>query len=228
MLSKQFFDRETTEVAKDLLGKVIKHRYSENIWLKAQIIETEAYKKSEKGSHASLGYTKKRKALFMPPGTIYMYYARGDDSFNISTRGEGNAVLIKSGIPYFDKGIDSLSEREKEMLSTMKDINPINGRERETMYLCSGQTLLARSLNLKVKDWDQQEFQRGVLEIVDKNYTPKQVVRTKRLGIPEGRDEELMYRFVDKKYAKYSTDNPLKRNREEGVDYSILPQGAKL
>jgi DNA-3-methyladenine glycosylase len=39
----------------------------------------------------------------MPAGTIYMYYAHGKASMNVSAQGEGNAVLIKSGFPYFDK-----------------------------------------------------------------------------------------------------------------------------
>jgi len=43
--------------------------------LTAQILETEAYYLNDKASHASLGFTEKRKALFMPPGTIYMYFS---------------------------------------------------------------------------------------------------------------------------------------------------------
>lgn len=58
---------------------IIRHRVGE-LWLSARIIETEAYCWAEKGSHASLGYTEKRKALFLDGGHIYMYYARGGDS----------------------------------------------------------------------------------------------------------------------------------------------------
>ena len=99
MLSGDFFNREAATTAKALLGKFLCVRH-DNVWLCARIIEAEAYFQNEKGSHASLGYTDKRKALFMSPGTIYMYYARGGDSLNVSCRGKGNAVLIKSGYPY--------------------------------------------------------------------------------------------------------------------------------
>jgi DNA-3-methyladenine glycosylase len=68
--------------------------------LKAIIVETEAYYLNDKASHAYLGYTHKRQALFMPPGTVYMYYSRGGDSLNVSCKGEGNAVLIKSAVPF--------------------------------------------------------------------------------------------------------------------------------
>ena len=96
-LPDSFFDRDAQTLARDLLGKVIRHRVGK-IWLSARIIETEAYYVAEKGSHASLGYTEKRKALFLDGGHIYMYYARGGDSLNFSAHGPGNAVLIKSDV----------------------------------------------------------------------------------------------------------------------------------
>src|SRR5690606_26100519 len=106
---------------------------------------TEAYLREEKGSHASLGLTPSRRALFMEAGTLYMYYARGGDSLNISAAGEGDGVLIKSGYPVVDEisGADSLA--------LMRALNPAsNGEPRPTGKLCNGQTLMCRSLHLKV------------------------------------------------------------------------------
>ena len=100
-LGDGFFDRDAQLLARELLGKVIRHRVGEH-WLSARIIETEAYYCAEKGSHASLGYTEKRRALFLDGGHIYMYYARGGDSLNFSAQGPGNAVLIKSAYPWQD------------------------------------------------------------------------------------------------------------------------------
>ena len=97
IIPNSFFERDPREVAPDLLGKVLRHRI-DGYWLEARIIETEAYLLEERGSHASLGETPSRRALFMEAGTIYMYYARGGDSFNFSCLGPGNAVLIKAGI----------------------------------------------------------------------------------------------------------------------------------
>jgi DNA-3-methyladenine glycosylase len=131
MLSKKFFNQDAAKLAKSLLGKVLRVKY-QNLWLSARIIETECYYKKEKGSHASLGYTEKRKALFMPPGTIYMYYARGGDSLNFSARGEGNAVLIKSGIPFED------AKTPANMIKIMQQLNPIKNsnkiREPNKLY----------------------------------------------------------------------------------------------
>lgn len=100
-LPTSFFDQDSPVLARALVGKVLRRRWRGQ-WLSARIIETEAYRLDDRGSHASLGYTHKRRALFMEGGTIYMYYARGGDSFNISARGPGNAVLIKSGFPWID------------------------------------------------------------------------------------------------------------------------------
>ena len=101
-ISSTYFNQAPISLAKFLIGKILRHRV-DGYWLSAKIIETEAYYRHEKGSHSSLGFTEARKAMFMTPGTIYMYYARGGDSFNFSAKGVGNGVLIKSGVAYTDE-----------------------------------------------------------------------------------------------------------------------------
>lgn len=200
MLSNDFFNRDAQEVARDLLGKTIR-RFYQNQWLSVKIIETEAYYIHEKASHASLGFTEKRKALFMPAGTIYMYYSRGGDSLNVSTQGEGNAVLIKSGIPY---------QNTPTGLKVMHGLNPRkNGGLRETEKLCSGQTLLCKSLHLRVPEWDQKSFTPELFFIEDSKYSPEKIIRTPRLGIPEHRDAHLLYRFIDSQYVNFCTKKTL-------------------
>jgi len=219
MLSAQFFNRDAKTVAKDLLGKVIQVKH-ENLWLFANIIETEAYYLIDKGSHASLGYTQKRSALFMSPGTIYMYYARGGDSLNISCKGKGNAVLIKSGMPYINP------THTDSMLKVMHRLNPKKNNiieKRDTNLLCAGQTLLCRSLGLRVTDWDQKNFDRDHFYIKHIDYRPRKIIQTRRLGIPIGRDEDLLYRFIDYDRAAYCTNNPLRKIKwKKDIDYYIL------
>ena len=201
-LSNDFFDRDAAEVAKALLGKVICH-YTGGEWRRARIIETEAYYIHEKGSHASLGLTESRQALFMPAGTIYMYYARGGDSFNISCKGEGNAVLIKSGF--------AAEDNSPEVLKTMQEANPIidkktgKSRPRPLDRLCSGQTLLCKAMGLKVTDWRGKTFTDD-LYIENISYEPANITVGKRLGIPKGRDEDLLLRFIDAAYIKSTTN----------------------
>ena len=118
---------------------------------------------------------------------------------HIRARGDGNAVLIKSGVVFpFDKP-------NPAMLDFMLKNNLCNGKLRVPEKLCSGQTLLCRSLSLKVKDWNQKNFEPNKLYIADVKYKPKEILQGTRLGIPKGRDEHLPYRFVDKKYESFCT-----------------------
>ena len=213
MLPDTFFNRPALELAPDLLGKVIRYR-NNGVWLSVQIIETEAYMLTDKGSHASLGYTEKRQALFKDGGTIYMYYSRGGDSVNFSAKGEGNAVLIKSGYPFFD----TLSP--ESTLSILQANNPDRqGQPRPMHKLCSGQTLLCKSLGLKVPQWDNQRFDAQRFYVEDCGIRPSEIIQARRLGITQGRDEHLPYRFVDADYVKYCTKNPLRRGQVEGQDF---------
>lgn len=198
---KSFFHRDASEVAKDLLGKILCHNV-DGYWRRARVVEAEAYYLHEKGSHASLGYTEKRRGLFMPAGTIYMYYSRGKDSFNVSCMGDGNAVLFKSGY--------AVEVNAPDVLERMRSDNPVISsggvKERELSRLCSGQTLLCRSLGLKVPDWDGQNFDYNRLMLATDGYTPEKTVVAPRLGIPAGRDEHLALRYVDMKYISYTTN----------------------
>jgi len=219
ILPDAFFDRDAVSLAHALIGKIIRHRV-DGLWLSARIVETEAYYLNEKGSHASLGYTHKRRALFMPAGTIYMYYARGGDSLNFSAAGAGNAVLIKGAVPWQD------AISGPAALARMQALNPAaNGSTRPVARLCAGQTLLCRALGLKVPDWDAQRCDPEKLYVADAGARPETLIRTPRLGIPSGRDTHLPYRFVDPDFVKSATQNPLRRGQWEGVDYRWVTQG---
>ncbi len=215
-LPAAFFDDDACRLAQRLLGKVLRHRQGAR-WLSARIIETEAYYLAERGSHASLGYTHARRALFGPGGTIYMYYARGGDSLNVGARGEGNAVLIKSALTWQDavSGPDSLAQ--------MQANNPrADGSPRPAEQLCAGQTLLCKSLGLKVPQWNARHFDPTEFFIDDVSAPLQGIVCCTRLGIPAGRDEHLPYRFVDLAHVRHCTRNPLRRGQVEGRDYRLL------
>ena len=212
IVKPSFFNRDACLVAQQLLGKIIRRKYR-GFWLSARIIETEAYYLEEKGSHASLGFTEKRKALFMPAGTIYMYYARGKDSLNVSCKGKGNAVLIKSAYPFSD------NHSPPAATQIMQQLNPkISGELRPVEKLCNGQTILCKSLDLNVKEWDQQQFDKNRFYFENINKIPEKIIQTTRLGIPAGRDGHLPYRFIDYDFARFCTSNPLtKRNIDKNL-----------
>ncbi len=215
MIPVSFFDRPSPIVAKELVGKILLRRHG-SLWLAAAIVETEAYG-GEKGSHSWLGRTPSREPMWAPAGTIYMYYSRGGDSLNISVNGAGHAVLIKAGRPWLDGPSGS------EALAAMHALNPGPRGPRPDHKLLAGQTLLARALNLRVPQWTGRQFDRGTFFIEDSGYRPASILRCRRLGIPEGRDEHLMLRYVDEAQVRSATQNPLsKRGWKEGPDYQRL------
>jgi len=179
-VSPACFDQEPIDLAKFLIGKVLRHKVN-GYWLAAKIIETEAYYRNEKGSHSSLGFTEARKAMFMAPGTIYMYYARGGSSLNFSARGEGNGVLIKSGITYVDR------RSPVKTINMMQTMNPINGRVRDIEKLCSGQALLCKSLGLKVPEWNLKRLQRGRFVLHDVGDTPSATYSGEKARYSQGK-----------------------------------------
>lgn len=98
-LSRQFYNRETSIVAKDLLGHYLVHR-SEGVERIGKIVEVEAYLGShDLACHTSKGLTKRTEIMFGPPGHAYVYLIYGmHHCFNVVTEetGIGSAVLIRA------------------------------------------------------------------------------------------------------------------------------------
>ena len=152
--------------------------------------------------------------MWAPAGTIYMYYSRGGDSLNVSVKGDGHAVLIKAARPW----VDALAG--PEAVAAMHALNPGPRGPRPDHKLLAGQTLLARALNLSVPEWTGKQFDPDSFFVDDTGYRPTSIIRCRRLGIPRGRDEDLMLRYVDEAHVRSATQNPLsKRSWTEGSDY---------
>ena len=100
ILPKSFYNRDTVEVARDLLGKYLVREY-QGEQLVCRIMETEAYVgRMDKACHA-YGYkrTPRTQTLFAPPGTAYIYLIYGMyHCLNLVTEPEGEpcAVLLLS------------------------------------------------------------------------------------------------------------------------------------
>lgn len=98
-LPRDFYKRETTEVAKSLLGHYLVHR-SHGIERVGKIVEVEAYLgEHDLASHSSKGRTKRTEVMFGPPGFAYVYLIYGiHHCFNVVTEssGIGAAVLIRA------------------------------------------------------------------------------------------------------------------------------------
>jgi DNA-3-methyladenine glycosylase len=98
-LTREFYNRETSIVARELLGHSLVH-YSEGIKRIGKIVEVEAYLgQHDLASHSSKGLTKRTKIMFGPPGYSYVYLIYGKYyCFNVVTEAVGNgaAILIRA------------------------------------------------------------------------------------------------------------------------------------
>ena len=103
-LPAEFSGRETTQVARELLGQLLVCH--ERV---GRIVETEAYLgPHDKASHSHKGRTARTEVMFGPPGVSYVYLIYGMHlCFNVVT-GHGAAVLIRALEPV--EGIDARTD----------------------------------------------------------------------------------------------------------------------
>jgi DNA-3-methyladenine glycosylase len=108
-LLREFYDRDTVTVARELLGKLLV-KVDGGVRRVGRIVEVEAYIGShDKASHSSRGLTERTRVMFGPPGFAYVYLIYGvHHCMNVVTEGEGNgaAVLLRAVEP-----VENISER---------------------------------------------------------------------------------------------------------------------
>ena len=110
-LERDFYDRDTIEVAKDLLGKHLVHVHG-GVERIGRIVETEAYLgPHDLAAHSAKGLTPRTKVMFGPPGHVYVYLIYGIyHCMNVVTQREGvaSAVLLRALEPV--KNVDSRTQ----------------------------------------------------------------------------------------------------------------------
>ena len=181
ILTRDFYHRDTLEVARDLLGRELVRVLEDGTELRCRITETEAYiGRLDKACHA-YGYkrTPRTETLFAPPGTAYLYLIYGMyHCLNFVTEAEGEpaAVLIRGAVPVANGDIIAKNRfgRKQEMLNAYQRKNFLNGPGK----LCQGLRLTRRENGLDLT------CPEGGLYLCPGQPPAPSVIRTgKRIGI---------------------------------------------
>ena len=132
-LPRAFYDRDTLEVARDLLGKHLVRRV-DGAELVVRITETEAYIGAvDKACHAYGGRrTARTETLSAQPGTAYVYLIYGlDHCLNFVTEPEGTAAAVLLRGVEAVAGMDRMARnrfgRKFDQLTAYQRKNFLNG-----------------------------------------------------------------------------------------------------
>ena len=190
ILNYNFYKRNTSIVAKELLGKIlVKTKYNKTIG--GVIVETEAYYgMDDPASHASRGLTPRAKIMFGRPGIAYVYLCYGMYYLlNVVTETKGNpgAVLIRAVEPIY--GINIMAGKR-------------GIKEKEKLANGPGKLTIALGVNSSDNGKDFTKIKSKLCiynnKILNRDIN---ISVSKRIGITNGRDKQLRYFIKDSKFV---------------------------
>ncbi len=185
-LGRSFYLRDTTEVAKDLLGKILVRKIGKKI-IAGKIVETEVYLPDDPASHSFNGLTERNSAMFMQGGFLYVYFTYGMHfCANIVTEKEGigSAVLLRSLEP-----VCGLEEIKKNRKNIAKQYNMTNGPAK----LCSALNI-TKLLNKADLTGDEVFCAYG-------NEDSFIINKASRIGIKQSKEKLLRFYIKDNPYV---------------------------
>ena len=176
-LERSFYARPVHDVARDLIGCVVRHGATAG-----RIVETESYHMDEPACHAYAGLTGRTHTLFGEPGHAYVYFSYGIHSLLnavAEAEGIGAAVLIRALEPVEGFGL----MRARRGVERPED-------------LCSGPAKLTQALGIGL-DLNGSSLVSGPIEVLAREPGAREprIVIGERIGITKAAD--LPWRFCD-------------------------------
>ena len=183
ILPREFYARPTLDVARDLLGKVLRHRTADGV-AAGRIVEVEAYiGEDDPACHAAPGPTTRNAPLYGPPGVAYVYLNYGLHYLvNAVTEDQGSpaAVLIRALEPV--EGLALMRARRARAKWRRGKPAPADHE------LCRGPGNLTAALGITLAQ-NTTPLTRGALVIEDRGDRVQRVVWGPRIGIRVGTEQ---------------------------------------
>ena len=201
-----FYDRRVHDVARDLLGCVLRHGGA-----CGRIVEVESYHEQEPACHAHIGLTNRTRTLFGPPGRAYVYRSYGIHALLnavVEPEGVGAAVLIRALEPL--EGLELM--RARRGVEPARDLGSGPGKLTEALGI-------GLTLN-NVPLWA------GPIQVLPAPAGARApaVVAAERIGITKA--VELPWRFCDAASDCVSRPWPLAMRRPAGTRARRRPRAA--
>lgn len=158
------------------------------ILCKGRIVETEAYLgAADKAAHSYNGRrTARNEAMFMSPGTCYVYSIYGIHCcMNISSGGEGAAVLIRALEP-----LEGVEEMRKRREKCKKDFDLCRGPAKLCQAMGISKTHNMLDISIAMEIWVESD-----------GFEPDEITACPRVGIDYAEE------WVDTPLRFYTTGN---------------------
>jgi DNA-3-methyladenine glycosylase len=189
-ISRRFYARHPTVVARQLLGKILVRRIGRKA-ITGRIVETEAYSSDDPASHAYRGRTENNRALFGEVGRAYIYLTHGlHYCLN---------VVAKSGKPA--GGVLIRAIEPLQGIGLMMEFRPGSSARN----LARGPGNLTRTLNINKDLYGKDLTKRGELYIADEGSENLKVAKTKRIGVTSAREKRWRYIIRDNPFVSKPT-----------------------
>ena len=165
-LPRAFYDRDTIEVARELLGMHLVHVVA-GVERVGRIVEVEAYLgPHDLAAHSARGLTARTRVMFGPPGPLYTYFVYGMHwCANVVTQPEGTASAV--------------------LLRALEPVKNIEGRTSGPALLCRAMGLDGRhnGHDLLSDDLFIRELDPGPLPLRGARGDEIRIVRRPRIGV---------------------------------------------
>ncbi|MDE1726530.1 MAG: DNA-3-methyladenine glycosylase [Thaumarchaeota archaeon] len=176
IIPRSFYNQDTVDVAKNLLGKVLVRKIN-GMTISGIISETEAYRyKDDPASHSFGGITERNKAMFGEVGRAYVYFTYGMhycvNAVAKDEKHDAGAVLIRSLIP--KNGLEFMIKQRKTNI---------------VENLTNGPAKLTKSLKITKKQYGEDLTKTSRLYVVDGVNVKSYIIVSKpRIGIKKAVD----------------------------------------